>query len=693
MKRKPTLSLLAISLALGAISNIAGQTPTFKTIDFPGAASTQSWGINSRGDVVGFYTSADKSSHGFLFNEGHYTPIDFPGAAVTLLNGIDARGAIVGEYGTTLTSAHRGFVLSTGGIFTPIVYPGSTFTSAIGIAPNGVIVGIYALADKVNHSFLLNGERFTPIDFPGATATVVNGISPQGDIVGGYKIGSTTHGFLLSNGNFTSIDYPAATATIPTGTNSSGDIVGRYTDADAVNHAFLLRGGTFTSIDYPGATFTGATAIDPIGNILGRCTVGGLTHGFLLSTPRPVTRYNITDLGPVGPPPGQPYVIADNGLLSGAAAANDGTMHAVLWYKEFKSDLGSPGLGGLNSLGLAVNSRAQTVGSAEAAFIDVTGEDFCGFKAGGFPYDGAACLPFLWQYGVMTPLPTLGGVNGQASWINNRSEIVGTAETFMLDPTCPVPQKFQFKPVIWENGGVQELPTFGSDLNGYAFSINDSGQAVGASGDCAELQSNGTYLLPRHALLWQTGTVTNLGTLGGTGKGMGILALGINNQGQAVGASDLAGDQTFHGFVWSRETGMQDVGTLPGDVASGALAINDAGEVIGISADKEFNVTAFVRQPGGVLTDLNSLVPANSPLSLILACSINSKGEIAGLGVNKAGDVHAFKATPIDTAAETEMGVPLSQEVKKRVVLSDAARKQLQRHLRFGQIGRLIGPK
>lgn len=693
MRRKPIFNLLAFTLVLGAIPNMAGQTPAFKLIDFPGAASTQSWGINSRGDIVGFYTSADKSSHGFLLSGGHYTPIDFPGAAVTLLNGIDARGAIVGEYGTTLTSPHRGFVLSTGGIFTPIDYPGAAFTSAIGIAPGGEIVGFYALADNVNHSFVLTWDRFTPIDFPGATATLVNGISLQGDIVGGYKIGSTTHGFLLSNGNFTTIDYPAAANTIATGTNSSGDIVGRYTDAVAVNHAFLLRGGKFTSIDYPGATFTGATAIDPSGNILGRCNVGGLTHGFLLSTPRPVTRYNVTDLGPVGGPPAQPYVMTDNGLLSGAATAQDGTLHAVLWYKGFKSDLGSPGLGGLNSLALGVNNRAQIVGSAEAASPDGTGEDFCGLKANGFPSNGAACVPFLWQYGSITPLPTLGGVNGQASWINNRGEIVGTAENFKLDPTCHSPQKFQFKPVIWENGQIEELPTFGSDVNGYAFSINDSGQAVGASGDCTELQGNGTYLAARHALLWQTGTVTNLGTLGGTGNGMGIIALGINNQGQAVGASDLAGDQTFHGFVWSRETGMQDVGTLPGDVASGALAINDAGEVIGISADKEFNLTAFVRQPGGVLTDLNSLIPANSPLSLILACSINSQGEIAGLGVNKAGDVHAFKSTPIDTAAENEMGVPLSQEVKKRVVLSDAARKQLQRHLRFGQIGRLIGPQ
>jgi probable HAF family extracellular repeat protein len=171
---------------------------------------------------------------------------------------------------------------------------------------------------------------------------------------------------------------------------------------------------------------------------------------------------------------------------------------------------------------------------------------------------------------------------------------------------------------------------------------------------------------------------------------MGITALGINNLGQAVGVSDLAGDETFHGFLWSKETGMQDVGTLPGDVASGVLAINDAGEMIGASFDQDFNVTAFVQQPGGVMTDLNSLIPANSPLFLILGCSINSRGELAGIGVTDAGEAHAFLATPIGTAAESEKSALAVQEAKKRPLLSNTARKQLQQHLRFGKIG---GPR
>src|SRR5580658_6294679 len=104
--------LLALSFALCVSSDVRGETPTFTTIDFPSAASTQSWGINPRGDIVGFYTTSDTASHGFLLSGGHFTPINFPGAAVTLINGVDPRGDLVGEFGVTLTSSHRGFLLS-----------------------------------------------------------------------------------------------------------------------------------------------------------------------------------------------------------------------------------------------------------------------------------------------------------------------------------------------------------------------------------------------------------------------------------------------------------------------------------------------------------------------------------------------------------------------------------------------------
>src|SRR5439155_8709154 len=82
MRRPYRLCLLALSFALGAASNVLAENPTITTIDFPGAISTQTWGINARGDIVGFYVSAGVT-HGFLLSGGSFTTIDVPGATST----------------------------------------------------------------------------------------------------------------------------------------------------------------------------------------------------------------------------------------------------------------------------------------------------------------------------------------------------------------------------------------------------------------------------------------------------------------------------------------------------------------------------------------------------------------------------------------------------------------------------------
>ncbi len=380
-----------------------------------------------------------------------------------------------------------------------------------------------------------------------------------------------------------------------------------------------------------------------------------------LAIAEPPSHYTVTDLGAVGNPlNGDQYVITNNGLVSGSAAISSTIVHAVLWYKGMKMDIGAHGLGGPNSAGFGVNEMGQAVGQAETSVPNT--EDFCGFNAYGFP-SATACVPFLWQYGVMSKLPTLGGPNGAATMINNRGEVAGLAETTSPDPN-PACAVSQFKPVIWERGQIHELPTYPGE-DGAAIGINDNGQAVGVSGPCAAFNPNlGLYLLDSHALLWEKdGSVHDLGNLGGpAGTFGGNHACSINNQGQVVGHSDLTGDTTFHAYRWTKETGMRDIGTLKGGFASAALGINDGGQVGGISLDENFNETAFLWE-NGQMTDLNTLIPAGSPLFLIEAAKINSNGEIVGLALLKSACavanppawlanqsacpvVHAFLATP-----------------------------------------------
>jgi probable HAF family extracellular repeat protein len=355
--------------------------------------------------------------------------------------------------------------------------------------------------------------------------------------------------------------------------------------------------------------------------------------------------YSVTDLGTLpGGTFSQAFSITHNGLIGGSATLHNGNQQAVFWYKGLKVDMGAPGL---NSITYGANQSGQGVGESERHKADPNGEDFCGFGT------HLVCVPFLWQSGVMTPLPMLGGHNGFANQINSRGVAVGYAEnTTKLPATCPLPQVLEVKPVLWENGKAHEFPTFAGDPEGIALGINDSGQAVGSSGGCAAFNPNtGINLFALHALLWEKEKMIDLGNLGGAAGDN--ISFAVNNLGQAVGSSDLAGGSTFHAFLWSQATAMQDLGTLPGDMASNAPGINDKGEVVGVSLDASFNPRAFLWR-NGVMTDLNTLVAPSSTLYLLTGCSINDNGEIVGLAVDTGtGEPHAYLASPNNGSSGT----------------------------------------
>ena len=100
-------------LTVFLVASACGADNLMTLIDYPEASGTWAWGINSRGDIVGYYTGADKNNHGFLLNGGHYTAIDYPGAAITIVHGINPQGDVVGEFGATAASPTAAGAVST----------------------------------------------------------------------------------------------------------------------------------------------------------------------------------------------------------------------------------------------------------------------------------------------------------------------------------------------------------------------------------------------------------------------------------------------------------------------------------------------------------------------------------------------------------------------------------------------------
>ena len=199
----PAVRTLAFGVLLFATKAILAHTPALVQIDYPQAASTHAFGINSRGQIVGNYTG-NGQDHGYLFSGGTYSSIDFPGASATYAYGINTRKDIVGSY----------------------------------------------IAGGVTHGYLLREGEMTVIDYPNSASTEVLGINDAGDLVGDYSLTSPTpccangtHAFVMSNGTFTSFDFPG-TGVVYTFANTwdpEGGLVGTYSDGK--NRGFLLKGG------------------------------------------------------------------------------------------------------------------------------------------------------------------------------------------------------------------------------------------------------------------------------------------------------------------------------------------------------------------------------------------------------------------------------------------------------------------
>jgi probable HAF family extracellular repeat protein len=163
--------------------------------------------------------------------------------------------------------------------------------------------------------------------------------------------------------------------------------------------------------------------------------------------------------------------------------------------------------------------------------------------------------------------------------------------------------------------------------NTVARTINNNGQVTGYSGTPKTVEG-GCSLRFRpcpthvtHAFLWQAGTMTDLGTLGGNYS----QGNGINNLGEVVGTAQLKSG--------SSEAFLYRNGKMTGIGSFSAAAINDLGVIAGSEGIPGEGHTDAVIWQNGKITDLG-LLPGEGGIYTD-AAGINRVDEVAGSGDNR----------------------------------------------------------
>ena len=158
--------------------------------------------------------------------------------------------------------------------------------------------------------------------------------------------------------------------------------------------------------------------------------------------------------------------------------------------------------------------------------------------------------------------------------------------------------------------------------------LNNRGEVVGQS-NLAGDESSAPYL-------WDGERLRDLGTLGGDfGR-----ANYINDAGDVVGYAGTPGDSTAHAFLWKHGV-MTDLTGAPSSQCTFAGAINARDQIVGGTCD---GATALLWRHGRQY-DLNTLV-APSDDQLTEAVFISDRGPIVAVGVLPNGDQHLFLLTP-----------------------------------------------
>ena len=212
----------------------------------------------------------------------------------------------------------------------------------------------------------------------------------------------------------------------------------------------------------------------------------------------------------------------------------------------------------------------------------------------------------LWRNSLLTDLDTLGGPNSSVTWNvkNTAGIIVGISQTADPEPLGEAWSSAAFYSTpnnvgyinlgfVWENDQMRGLLPFSGGDNSFATGANNFGQAVGwAENGVHDTACLSPQVLQFRPAVWTLGpdNIQDLPLIPGDSSGA---ATAINDIGQIVGISGIC-DQAVgrhtakHAVLWENGTATDIYPNPPAPWWNTPTAINQRGDVVGFAGDPAF---------------------------------------------------------------------------------------------------------
>ena len=260
----------------------------------------------------------------------------------------------------------------------------------------------------------------------------------------------------------------------------------------------------------------------------------------------------------------------------------------------------------------------------------------------------------LWRNGSLTDLGTLGGPNSSVTWgvKNTQGIIVGISQT--ADPqqlgeswssaffySSPNNVGFINLGFVWQNNQMRRLPNFPGGNNGFATGANNLGQVVGwAETGFHDPTCCCTQVLQFLPAVWDLGSGDQIHDLPLISDDSSGAATAINDNGQIVGISgscdQAVGRHTAkHAVLWENGTVTDIYPDAPAPWWNTPTAINQHGDIVGFAGDPAsvdgnfLHAFIWTRDNGiKILKPLRGRVPQHVDSE---AYGINETGQVVGV--------------------------------------------------------------